>query len=489
MGLLLFLLYFFNLLAALTILFIRKKQVGSTLAWLLIFVFVPWLGFLLYFFFGSTQKFKLFSRKYSPSPALSQYTTSPGENHQALLQNQFNLSGQGREGSRDLILMNLRSAGAIYTQDNDAQLLATADDKFGALFADIEGAQESIHVLYFIIKTQDDLGKRFVSLLAKKAKQGVKVRLIYDTLGCLKTRSRDFDELVQAGGMVYGYLPSVLRTLVQVNYRMHRKMVIIDGCVAYTGGFNVGDDYLGLDPVITPWRDTSIRLCGPCVQEVQQQFIRDWVYLDAQSPRPYVEKIDSEENLPKYLKKPQPAGGAGVQIVCSGPNSLYPYTKESYLRMISGARRYLYIQTPYFIPDESLLTTLRCASRAGVDVRVMIPGVPDKPYAYHVTMWHIGLLLQWGIQVYLYPGFLHSKTFVLDDSVSSIGSTNLDMRSFDLDYEINALVYDREFALGCRRTFEADQAASRQLTLEDYQKRPLGDKMKDSILRLITPLM
>lgn len=480
----LFILYLSNVLAAISLLFFRKKQVGSTIAWLLIFVFVPWLGFLLYFFFGSTRKLRLFSRRYSPSAEISRYTESPVENYQAII------SGSAAPAcSRDLILMNLKGAGALYTAGNAVELLNNAQQKYKRMFADIENARESIHVLYFIIKTRDDVGREFVSLLARKAREGVKVRLIYDTLGCLKTHSKDFDELLDAGGMVYGYLPSVLRTLVQVNYRMHRKMVIVDGRVAYTGGINIGDDYLGLDPVIKPWRDTSIRLCGPCVRDVQARFIRDWVYLDAQSPRPYVEKIDSTENLPHYLKEPQAAGGAGVQIVCSGPDSLYPHTKESYLRMISHARRYLYIQTPYFIPDETLLATLRCASQAGVDVRVMIPGVPDKPYAYHVTMWHVGELLRSGIKVFRYPGFLHAKTFVLDDEVASVGTTNLDIRSFDLDYEINAVVYDRAFALECRRTFERDQEASVPLTLEDYINRPWGDRLKEGVLRLVTPLM
>ena len=484
-----FLLYVANLITAISLLFFRKKQVGSTLAWLLIFAFIPWLGFLLYFFFGSTQKLRLFSRQYQPSPALAQYTESPAENNRALLTGRFNLNSQGREGYRDLILMNLRGASAIYTQDNGAELLRDGQQKYGRLFDDIENAQESIHVLYFILKAKDDVGRRFLSLLARKARQGVKVRLIYDTLGCLKTRSADFDELVEAGGMVYGYLPSLLRTLVQVNYRMHRKMVIIDGRVAYTGGINIGDDYLGKDPKIYPWRDTSIRLTGPCVREVQQRFIRDWVYLDAQSPRPYVEKIDSNENLACLLRQPPAAGGAGVQIVCSGPDSQYPHTKECYLRMIYHAKRYRYIQTPYFIPDETLLAALRSASRAGVDVRLMIPGVPDKPYAYHVTMWHVGELLRCGIRVYRYPGFLHAKTVVLDDMAASVGSTNLDMRSFDLDYEINALVYDRAFAMACRWTFEQDQAVSRQLTPEEYRRRPLSDKIKESVLRLVTPLM
>lgn len=488
MSPLLFLLYFFNVMAAISILFFRKKQVGSTLAWLLVFAFVPWLGFLLYFFLGSTRKLRLFRRRFRPNPRLAEYGPSPGENARALLSGQFNLSSQGREGCRDLMLLGLQGAGAVYTQGNSARLLVDAEKKYESLFRDIEEAQETIHVLYFIFKTRDECGRKLLDLLVRKARQGVKVRVIYDTLGCLKTHRVDFDPLIQAGGMVYGYLPSPLRTVLQVNYRMHRKMVIIDGKVAYTGGINIGDDYLGKDRRITPWRDTSVRLTGPCVQQVQRQFIRDWVFLDSQAARPYVEKIDSSQSLEQCMKE-ENTGQVGVQIVSSGPDSLYPYTKESYLGMITRARRYLYIQTPYFIPDDTLLTALRCASRAGVDVRLMIPGVPDKAYAYHVTMWHAGELLRWGIPVYRYPGFLHAKTFVMDDMVASIGSTNLDIRSFDLDYELNALVYDRDFALECRKVFLQDQEKSRRLTREEYQSRPLPDKVKAGLLRLVAPLL
>ena len=488
MSLLLFLMYFFNVMAAISILFFRKKQVGSTLAWLLVFAFIPWLGFLLYFFLGSTRKLQLFRRRFRPNPRLEEYGPSREENAQALLAMQPGSDGQGPEEYRDLMLLNLQGAGAVYTQGNDAHLLVDAEKKYTSLFRDIEEAKETIHVLYFIFKTRDESGKQLLDLLVKKAREGVKVRVIYDTLGCLKTHKSDFDPLLQAGGMVYGYLPSPLRTLLQVNYRMHRKMVIIDGKVAYTGGINIGDDYLGKDKRITPWRDTSVRLSGPCVQQIQRQFIKDWVFLDSQAARPYAEKIDSFQSMEGCMKE-ENAGQAGVQIVSSGPDSLYPYTKESYLGMITRARRYLYIQTPYFIPDDALLTALRCARRAGVDVRLMIPGVPDKAYAYHVTMWHAGEMLRWGIPVYRYPGFLHAKTFVMDDMVASVGSTNLDIRSFDLDYELNALVYDRDFAIECRQVFLRDQENSRRLTQEEYHSRPLSDKVKAGLLRLVAPLL
>ncbi len=489
MGVLLFCLYLVNLATAISILFVRKKQVGSTLAWLLIFAFAPFLGFILYFFFGSTMKFKILSHRWRPSERAAEYARGGIAAQQALLSDKLPISGQGREEYQNLVLSNLHGSGAVYTQDNTAVLLTSAQAKYEKMFAEIEEATESIHVLYFILKAKDESGKRFLQLLTRKASQGVKVRLIYDTLGCLRTKPADFLPLERAGGMVYGYLPSRIETLLQINYRMHRKMVVIDGKIAYTGGINIGDDYLGYDKRIKPWRDTSIRLTGSCVRDIQFRFMRDWVYLDSQHKKPYQDKIDAEESLPLYLKEPEETGNAGVQIICSGPDSSYPYTKESYQMMIAHARRYLYIQTPYFVPDETLMATLRCAALSGVDVRVMIPGVPDKPYAYHVTFSHMGELLRCGAKVYLYPGFLHAKTFVMDDLVSSVGTTNFDIRSFDLDFEINAMVYDREFALECRHAFEKDMRGATRLTPELYRARPLKDKIKESLLRLITPLL
>lgn len=489
MGRLAFVLYIANLLAAISILFIRKKEVGSTIAWLLILAFVPWLGFLLYFFFGSTQKFKILSRKYQPNTRATQYSISPTENGEALISDKFNLSGQGRESCRDMILMNLRGSGAVYTQNNAVRLLNSAKEKYDLMFEEIANAHQTVNVLYFIFKTKDESGKKLISLLARKAREGVKIRLVYDTLGCLKTRRADFQELIDAGGLVYGYLPSFFRTVLQVNYRMHRKMVIIDGEIAYTGGINIGDDYLGQDKRIKPWRDTSIRLTGSCVNQIQLQFIRDWVTIDAQARHPYNDKIDSDRNLHTYMKQPRETGGAGVQIVSSGPDCLYPYTKDAYVRMVTQAKNYLYIQTPYFVPDETILSSLRCAALAGVDVRVMIPGVPDKSYAYHVTISHMGDLLRSGIKVFVYPGFLHSKTFVSDDLISNVGTTNVDIRSFDLDFEINAVIYDREFAQTCRHSFEQDQIQSIEMTVESYKKRPFFDKIQEGLLRLVAPLL
>ncbi len=476
-------LYLSNIVAALSLLFVRKGDTSKTLAWLLVFVFLPYIGFLLYFFFGSRAKYKIMSRRYGISrDSLGQIPVAPATPAEQM-------NDAARE-NLDLININVNGAGSVYTQENSCELLLSAREKYDRMFAEIDAAKESVNVLYFIIKTHDKSGRDFISLLTKKAREGVKVRLIYDTFGYMRARRADFRELIEAGGMVYGYLPTFLRTALEANYRMHRKIVVIDGRIAYTGGINIGDDYLGLDLRVTPWRDTSIRITGPAVRDVQLRFVQDWVYIDRQTHLlDRKSSIEAENELNLLFPPLEKTGDMGVQIISSGPDSEESYTRDSYQRMISTADRYVYIQTPYFVPDDAILHTLRLAAHAGVDVRIMIPGVPDKKFVYYVTTSYIGELLKCGIRVYVHAGFLHAKTFVLDDAVASVGTTNLDNRSFDLDFEINAMVFDRDFAVQCRDAFLRDAGDCVEMTLEDYEKRGRLTRLREGFWRLVAPLV
>ncbi len=476
-------LYLVNLAFVLTLLFVRKSDTTTTLAWLLVFIFLPYIGFVLYFFFGSRAKYKILSRRYAISRETLDKIPSPSPLK----------AGELTDAARahlDLVNINETGAGSPYTQGNDCLLLPSAQEKYARMFAEIESAEESVNVLYFIIKTRDQTGRDFISLLAKKAREGVKVRLIYDTFGYLRARCADFQPIIDAGGEVYGYLPTFLRTALEANYRMHRKIVVIDGRVAYTGGINIADEYLGLDRVKTPWRDTSVRITGPAVRDVQLRFVRDWVYIDRQSRAAGRKSdIEADDELALLFPPLQRTGDMGMQIICSGPDSEDSYTRDSYQRMISSARRYVYIQTPYFVPDETLLNTLRLAARAGVDVRVMIPGIPDKKFVYYVTTSYVGELLKCGIRVYLHAGFLHAKTFVLDDTAASVGTANVDNRSFALDFEINAMVYDGAFAVQCRDTFLRDVEDCVEMTQDRYEKRGRLNRLKEGFWRLVAPLV
>ncbi|MBR2471488.1 MAG: PLDc N-terminal domain-containing protein, partial [Clostridia bacterium] len=302
--------YLINIIVVAGMVFFKEKDVKSTMGWIFIFMLLPFVGYIFYFLIGSTTKFKILSRKYSLKKLEEGY-------RQVLRQNIENIE-TGNEALSpdfsDMIEFNAKNGGCVYSADNDVELFTSAKEKYERMFSEIENARESINVLYFIIKTKDDIGKKFISLLAKKAREGVEVRLIYDRLGMMKNRRTDFKELTDAGGMVYAFLPSVLGSLIQANYRMHRKIVVIDGQVAYTGGINIGDDYLGFDPRVHPWRDTAIRITGSAVQAVQLRFLSDWEYLDKQAGRwrAYPSKVDNIPQIKKYFKIPEKTGNMGV---------------------------------------------------------------------------------------------------------------------------------------------------------------------------------
>ncbi len=482
--------YFINILSIISILFIDKKEISVTLGWIMVFIFLPFIGFVFYFFFGSTVRFRIFSKKYVLEMPEAAYGAVLKENIKLIEAEKLSFSKSEMQLYGDIVALNAKSAESVYTEDNNVTLLTSAQQKYDMMLSEIENAAESVNVLYFIIKAEDEIGKKFISLLAKKAREGVEVRLIYDMLGFMPTKRKHFKELTDAGGMVYSFLPSVIGTLLQANYRMHRKLVIIDGKSAYTGGINIGDDYLGKNPAVTPWRDTSVRITGTAVQAMQLRFLSDWAYLDRQIKKSaaYPSKVDDIEHILKYFKCPDVPGEMGVQILSGGPDKKYSLIKDSYIKMIMSAKKYIYIQTPYMIPDETLLNALRIAAYSGIDVRVMIPGMPDKKFVYYATMSYVETLLGYRIKVYRYNGFIHSKTLVADDFISSVGTANFDIRSFNINFELNAVIYDRDFAVTCRNTFFKDIESCREIGSEEYRKRSRLQKLCEGFWRLITPL-
>lgn len=486
----LIIIYLLNIVSTISIIFIRRNDTtGATFAWLLVFLFLPYVGFILYFFFGSTFLMRSMSRKYGMSEIEELYSKNIDKHIIAIEDKSLIFNEAETEKYRDMILLNANNEKCYYTQNNNVELLIDADEKFPRLLEDIKNAEETIEILYFIFKTKDEIGKKLLTLLTSKAKQGVKVTLIYDSIGCLKTSIYDFDELKAAGGEIYRYLPTMLSSFLHINYRMHRKIVIIDNKVAYTGGINVGDDYFGLMKINKPWRDTSVRLTGSCVYALRVIFWGDLNFLKNQS-RKYrkIETFMSEEKLVNIFSQPTTIGKVGVQIVSSGPGDDHETIKDAYVKMISSAKKYVYIQTPYFVPDITLLESIRLAAESGVDVRIMLPGVPDKKYVYYVTLSYVETLLKSNVKIYFHEGFLHAKTLVIDDQVSTVGTTNMDMRSFKLDYEVNAFVYNNVFALKCRNTFERDILNSTKAELEIFSNRSLRSKFFEAICRFIAPL-
>ena len=481
--------YVFNIISVLKLIFIKRSDTRVILAWLLVFFFLPYVGFIFYFLIGSKYKMRIMSNKYGMGEIEKKYNKVLKKHINDVSTFKIQFKEAETEKYRDLIIMNSKNVMCYFTQNNDVELLINAKENFSRIFEDIRNATKSIEVMYYIFKAKDKIGREFVTLLEEKASQGVKVTLIYDGIGSLHTHMSDFLKLKKAGGHVYRFLPSMIKSFLLVNYRLHRKIVIVDGKIAHTGGINVGDEYFGLKKINKPWRDTTIRLTGYSVLSFQTRFWSDLVFLQNQSFRKTNRaKFKFDEKLLKSFYAPIEVGNMGVQILSSGPSSRNDTIKDSYVKMITSAKKYLYIQSPYFVPDRTILDALRIAAAGGVDVRIMLPGIPDKKSIYAVSLLNVAKLLKYGVKVYLHSGFIHAKTLVIDDHVSTVGTANIDIRSFSLNYEINAFIYNNEFAIKCRDTFLRDMEDCTIFDIEIYSKRGFWKKIYESIWRFITPI-
>ncbi len=471
--------FILNMIFAAIVIFLERRDASSTWAWILVLFFIPGLGFILYILLGQNlSRRKMFQWEDQKKLGVDELIANQID---AISQKKFCYLSDVEKEYHDLIYLHLLNNDALLTQDNKVDIFTDGKEKFKCLLKDIENAKDHIHLQYYIFR-KDDIGQQLMQALIKKAKEGVKVRLLYDDLGSRRLTKRFFRELREAGGEVEAFFASKLRIInLRINFRNHRKLVIIDGKIGYLGGFNVGDEYLGLDPKFGYWRDTHLRIRGTAVLEIQTRFILDWNQASERHDISY-----SENLFPKDIS----AGNVSMQIVSSGPDSVYEQIKNGYIKMIASAKESILIQTPYFIPDASILDALRIASLSGVDVRIMIPNKPDHPFVYWATYYYIGEMLNSGVKAYIYDnGFIHCKTIVVDQKISSVGSANIDVRSFRLNFEANAFIYNEEIAAKLTRDFYDDMKVSRELTLEKYQQRSLWIRFKESVSRLLSPIL
>lgn len=468
-----------NIILAMIVIFFEKKDAGYTWAWLMVLLFIPVLGFMMYLLFGQNlTKRKLFEWEDRKKIGLEKIIVEQTNHFRSP---RFKPENELIEKNQGLIYMLLINNDAILTVDNSIKIFTDGKEKFESLFEDIKNAQDFIHLQYYILKN-DELGKKLIYLLTEKAKQGIKVRILYDDLGSRTLRKKYFQELREAGGEVEVFFPSRLPIVnFRLNYRNHRKLVIIDGKIGYLGGFNIGDEYLGLNKKFGYWRDTHLRITGSAVYEIQMRFILDWNQASDRHDIAY---------SPNLFPSIETKGQTGMQIVSSGPDSEWEQIKYGYIKMITSAKKSIWIQTPYFIPDASLLDALKIAVLSGKDVRIMIPNKPDHPFVYWATYDHIGEILKTGAKVYIYEnGFIHAKTIIVDGKISSVGTANIDVRSFRLNFEVNAFIYDKEVAKTLEESFYKDLTVCRELTFEEYKKRPLKIRLKESISRLLSPIL
>lgn len=466
-----------NLLLAILIVFFERRKPSTTWAWLMILFFVPIVGFLLYLFLGQDlKKKKLFKLKEEDD----KIDRMVHKQEKILSRKEIEISYPNIKKSKDLIYLHLVGHNTLYTHDNSVEIFYDGNDKFNKMIEDIKTAKKFIHIEYYIIRN-DWLGKQIIELLTLKAKEGIEVRLLYDGMGCIWLSKKFFAPLLDAGGKISCFFPPFLPYInLRVNYRNHRKICIVDGQIAYLGGINIGTEYLGLSKKMGFWRDTHLRIQGSAVDNLELRFLLDWRF---STKEPHIIKD-------KYFPLKKSLGYTGIQIVSSGPDSKWSSIRNGFLKMINLSKKRIYIHTPYLIPDDSLLEALKVAALSGVDVKIIIPNKPDHMFVYWASLSYVGELLQAGIKCYTYEkGFIHSKMILVDDVISTVGTANFDIRSFKMNFEVNAFIYDKEINNQLQNQFIKDLANSKEITKEIYDNRAFGIKFKESISRLLSPIL
>ena len=475
--------YLVVVLSQMLVVILENRQPVKTVAWLMVLFFLPIVGLVIYFFFGRNRKREHFVSRACASQLARRSAVRFYQGGFPELPVEY----------RPLIKLFRRQSGAFPYADNKLRVFTSGASMLDNLLRDIAAARHHIHVEFYIIE-DDRIGRMVREALAAKAREGVSVRLVYDDVGCWNVKNRFFREMEKEGIQVGAFLPVRFPKLTsKVDFRNHRKIVVIDAIVGYVGGMNLAERYFYPGAKGTPaWRDTHLRMMGNAVAGLQRAFLSDWYVATGQTITSQV-YYPKEEECRKLLaadREPFVSRSALIQIVTSIPTAPWPDIMQGMILAILRAKKYCYLQSPYFMPTERMLFALQTAALAGVDIRLMIPERTDKRFLTWASRSFLHDVIRAGVRVYLYlPGFLHSKTLVCDDTLMSCGSTNIDFRSFERNFEVNAFVYDREAALMMKRTFLEDQSRCRLLNLETWEKRSIWCRVAESSIRLLSPLL
>ena len=450
----------------------------KTIAWLMVVTFVPLLGIILYFFFGKNyRKEKIFSRKELADSEqikmLAQY--QPGNKSDAT-----NWPDKAAADKAHIMQMLYNSDKVLLTERNRVKILVNGKVTFENIIKELEKAEKHIHLEYYIIE-DDHIGNEIRRILIRKAREGLEVRVIYDDIGCWSLSDEYILSLKKAGVRIFPFMPVRFPYFTnKVNYRNHRKIIVIDGKVGFVGGLNIADRYISGSEEIGPWRDTHLKIKGEAVYSLQSVFLLDWFFVSKRNIH------DQDQYFPRMDITDQHL----MQIVASGPDSDWASIMQTFFSAIATAKSYIYISTPYFLPNESILTALRTAALSGVDVRMLLPEQSDSKLVHWSSFSFIGELLDAGIKVYLYrKGFTHSKLMIVDDAFCSIGTANMDIRSFDQNFEINALIYDQRMTIAMRNIFMNDIKDLKYININDWDERPRWVFFRESVARLFSPLL
>lgn len=448
-----------------------NRQPSKTMAWLLVLWAVPFVGILLYFFFGqNTRKERLISER-----SLSQLTKR--SMFEYIEQKDLRLP----EVHRPLMMLFKNQSMALPFKDNEVTIYTSGYEFFPSLLREISQAKKHIHIDIYIFE-DDELGNLVADALIDRAEHGVEVRVVYDDVGCLNVKNAFYERMRNAGIDIHPFMPVKFPMFTsKANYRNHRKIIVIDGRVGFVGGMNIATRYVK-GTGTQPWRDTAMRVTGGAVYGLQRAFLVDWYFVDRTliTSRAYYPPLD-----------PSVSNNCLAQVVTSSPITHWPDIMQGYVRVLLEAKRYVYMETPYFLPTEPVLFAMRTAALAGVDVRLIVPMHSDSRIVEWASTSYIHEVAEAGVKVYFYQaGFNHSKFLVSDDSVCTCGSTNVDFRSFEHDFEANVFFFDEGVALRMKKIFLDDQAFSPTFDeISAHVRFSFRKRLWTSIIRLLSPLL
>ncbi|GAB2772862.1 cardiolipin synthase [Salinimicrobium soli] len=455
----------------------HNRNPTKTIAFILALVALPFIGILIYIFFGQEyRKTKFYKRE----EIYSHDRIKKWEKKFLLERDKLNGTDNPIFTKKSKIINLLQNNQKTpVTVNNKVKILWNGNNKFKSLFEDLKKAEDHIHLEYYIFNS-DEIGTQLIDILCDKSREGVSVKVSYDYLGS-EMSNKGLKKMKEAGVEVCSFQPVWFKNLHRkVNYRNHRKIVVIDGKVGYVGGINICDFYLNKEDSDFFWRDTHSRIEGEAVKALQTQFLYTWNFLTE-------EEIEVKD---EYYPEVEIDANVAVQIAASGPDTDYPNIMEAVLMAINTADKYIYITTPYFIPNEEILTALCTASRSGVEVKIIIPRKGDSWVARHATNSFVEQVLESGVEIFHYEkGMVHAKTMVIDDCFATVGTCNMDHRSFLLNFEINALIYDEGIAAEMLKQYLADLEECSPNSLEQWRHRSPFRKIKESFWRLWAPLL
>ncbi|WP_325048700.1 cardiolipin synthase [Peribacillus glennii] len=456
------------------IIFLENRHPTQTLTWLVVFGAFPLVGFIFYFLFGRNfRKERMFRKKYFlDKEAFLKVNGEPDISNERIM--------EMGEHQQKLFKLAQRIGNSPISFGTETQVLTNGQETFSHIIEELKKANHHIHLEYYIVR-HDNIGMEIKDVLIQKAKQGVKIRFLYDAVGSWQL-SRDYiQDLKNAGVEMVAFGPVRLPFLNnKFNFRNHRKIIVVDGQTAFMGGLNIGDEYLGRSEYFGFWRDTHLMLKGEAVRSLQLIFLQDWYY-----------STDHSFLTDEYLS-PMPIvhKHGGVQMIAGGPDNEYTVIKSIFFSMIASAKESVWIASPYFIPDDDIFQALKIAALSGLDVRLLVPKNPDKRIVFHASRSYFPEMLEAGVRIFEYKqGFMHSKIVIVDNELASIGTSNMDMRSFHLNFEVNAFLYKTRSTQKLVNDYLHDILESRELHIETFSKRNLGLKIIESTCRLLSPLL